>query len=1070
MRIKITLAFATIFFLSWSVSSANVNKETENLQKAFLTPPDSVALAAYWYWISDNISTEGVVKDLESMAAVGIRRVFIGNVGQEPSKTIYGDVPILSPEWWKAMHQAMKTATQLGLEIGVFNCPGWSQSGGAWVKPEQSMRFLNYKEYNVKGAQQLELKLTKSSTDYEQVNVIAFPTPKAETNEYKVISPNYQAIFDKDLSTTAKLPIVGTTHTIDFSLAEQSISRSLIFHFPLCKWSADVELQTNTNGSFGTVKKFRLDRSNMNLNVGFIPNAPLIISLNDVNAKVFRLIFSAIKGEPVLSEIELRGAAKLENVYEKQMAKMFQGTLPYWKEYQWKPQYLVNDIELTVNAQQVIDITDKVDEFGILRWQAPAGRWTIMQFGMTSTGVSNNAAAPDATGLEIDKLSKKHVEYHFDTYLGEILRRIPAADRKSFKVVVQDSYETGSQNWTDDMINIFEKRYGYSPLPYLPVFSGRIVGNSDMSDRFLWDLRRLVADKVAYDYVGGFRDIAHKNGLTTWLENYGHWGFPGEFLQYGGQSDEIAGEFWNEGALGNVENRAAASCAHIYGKRKVYSESYTAAGKAFMRYPELLKRRGDWAFTEGINSTLLHLFIHQPYENKNPGVNAWFSTEFNRKNTWFYAAKPYYDYLRRCNLMLQHGTPVVDLAYFIGEDAPKMTGVCDPEVPAGYSFDYINAEVILNRLSVKNGKLTLPEGIQYSMLVLPKLNTMRPEVLERIGQLIADGAVVMGPAPTQSPSLENYPEADNKIQILSKQIWANVDGLKIKQNKYGKGQIINGLSIEEVFSQIGLKPDCMFDKPGKALFVHRKTENKDIYFVSNQTDTILELNTAFRVKNKTPQWWDATTGKVRTLNAFQQVDNQTIVPMRLAAYESAFIVFVDLDVKPVGMNIDLNCPSYSKKIPFTNEWKIEFDSIGQVAPKTIITKSLFDWTTSSDEKLKHYSGTAIYTTVFNQKSISKNKKYWIDFGKVANIANLKINNQYVGGVWTAPWKLDITNYLKKGKNTIEIKVTNTWNNRLIGDDKLPENERKTWTIIKNTTAESPLHEAGLIGPISIEIY
>ena len=1080
MRILLSkLLVIIIIFFSLANFNACVNPKTTDLQQLFLTPPDSVALACYWYWVNDNISVEGLVKDLEAMAEVGIRRVFIGNIGLASSRSIYGKVNILSPEWWEAMHQAMKTATQLGLEIGVFNSPGWSQSGGPWVNPERSMRFLNFKEHNVKGSQQLELHLTKSSPDFEQVKVIAFPTPKAEIAEIKVISTNYPALFDKDTSTTAILTNVGDTQTIHFSLAEKSISRSLIFHFPMSsKWSADVELQANENGNYHTVKKFRVDRRNMRLEVGFIPNAPLIIALNDLHAKDFRLVFSdiisgvfsAIKGEVLLSEIELSAAAKLENVFEKQLAKMFQEPLPYWKEYQWKPQYAINNNELTVNSQQVIDITDKVDSLGILRWQVPEGQWTVMQYGMTTTGVTNHPAAPAATGLEIDKMSREHVAYHFDAYLGEILRRIPAADRKSFKVVVQDSYETGSQNWTDDMIDIFEKRYGYSPLPYLPVFSGRIVGNPDMSDRFLWDLRRLVADKVAYDYVGGLRDVAHKNGLITWLENYGHWGFPGEFLQYGGQSDEVAGEFWNEGELGNVENRAASSAAHIYGKRKVYAESFTAGGKAFMRYPELLKRRGDWAFTEGINSTLLHVFIHQPYEERNPGVNEWFSTEFNRKNTWFYAAKPYYDYLRRCNLMLQQGTPVVDLAYFIGEDAPKMTGICDPEVPAGYSFDYINAEVILQRLTVKNGKLTLPEGIEYSMLILPKLNTMRPELLEHIGKLIAEGAVVMGPAPTRSPSLENYPEADKKVQALSQQIWGNVDGKNIKQRKYGKGLIVNGLTIPEVFSQIGLKPDCAFDKENKALFVHRKTTDKDIYFISNQTDTVLEINPAFRVKNRTPQWWDATTGKVRSLKAFQHVENQTIVPMRLAAYESAFIVFVDSNEKPVSMSIDVNCPEYSKIIPLKNEWKIEFDSIGQKAPAPITTKTLFDWTTSTDEKVKYYSGTATYTTEFNQESISENEKYMMNFGKVANLANLKINGRYVGGVWTAPWKLDITEYLKKGKNTIEIKVTNTWNNRLVGDNKLPEDERRTWTIINNTTANSPLQPAGLIGPVIIEVY
>ena len=206
-------------------------------------------------------------------------------------------------------------------------------------------------------------------------------------------------------------------------------------------------------------------------------------------------------------------------------------------------------------------------------------------------------------------MSKKHIEAHFEAFLGEIYRRIPAEDRKCWKVVVEDSYETGGQNFTDGFLEDFKARYGYDPVPFLPVYAGTVVQSEEISDRFLWDMRRLVADKIAYDYVAGLRDVSHKYGLTTWLENYGHWGFPGEFLQYGGQSDEIGGEFWSEGSLGDIENRAASSCGHIYGKNKISAESFTAGGGGYHRYPAMMKQRGDRFFTEGINNTMMHLYI-----------------------------------------------------------------------------------------------------------------------------------------------------------------------------------------------------------------------------------------------------------------------------------------------------------------------------------------------------------------------------------------------------------------------------------------------------------------------------
>ena len=438
---------------------------------------------------------------------------------------------------------------------------------------------------------------------------------------------------------------------------------------------------------------------------------------------------------------------------------MFQTPLPYWNSYMWPVQPELEDKSLAIDPLNVLDLTDKISADGILSWDVPEGDWVIIDAGMTTTGVVNEPATPEGTGLEADKMSKKHIAYHFDSFLGEILRKIPPEDRKSWKVVVEDSYERGGQNWTDGFIEDFTATYGYDPVPYIPVLRGYVVGTRAISDRFLWDLRRLVADKIARDYVGGLREISHKNGLTTWLENYGHWGFPAEFLQYGGQSDEVGGEFWSEGDLGNIENRAASSCAHIYGKRKVSAESFTCGGAPFSRYPGMMKQRGDRFFCEGINNTLLHVFIHQPGDIP-PGVNAWFGNEFNRLNTWFSQMDTFISYLKRANFMLQQGTYQADVAYYIGEDVPKMTGICDPPLPSGYSFDYINSEVIMNRMSVKDGKLTLPDGMSYRILVLPRLNSMRPELLRKITELVKHGGIILGPAPNRSPSLQNYPDCD----------------------------------------------------------------------------------------------------------------------------------------------------------------------------------------------------------------------------------------------------------------------------------------------------------------------
>ncbi|RZM04895.1 MAG: glycoside hydrolase family 2, partial [Pedobacter sp.] len=357
---------------------------------------------------------------------------------------------------------------------------------------------------------------------------------------------------------------------------------------------------------------------------------------------------------------------------------------------------------LIIDPAKVIDISKHLSVDGTLKWTIPSGNWVIERTGMTTTNTTNVPATREATGLETDKMSIEHIAAHFNNYVGKVLERIPEADRRTLKIVVADSYETGSQNWTDRILTEFKEQYKYDPVPFIPTMQGKIVGSAELSNRFLWDLRRLIADDIAFKYVGGLTKVSHKHGLKTWLENYGYFGFPGEFLQYGGQADEIGGEFWLAGRLGTVENRAAASAAHIYGKIKVSAESFTSAGAAWRAHPANLKARGDRFFTDGINNTLLHVFIHQPEEDPKPGISAWFGTEFNRGNTWFYDMDIFIKYLKRSNFMLQQGQYVADAAYFIGEDAPKLMGITDPGLPKGYSFDYINADVIKGKLSVKN--------------------------------------------------------------------------------------------------------------------------------------------------------------------------------------------------------------------------------------------------------------------------------------------------------------------------------------------------------------------------------
>lgn len=1046
---KITHLFSLCILVCLGLLSCNKTETSANhpsfasIEQGFRSIPDSVQTGVYWYWISDNISKEGVARDLEAMKVAGINRAFIGNIGIDGIP--YGDHKLLSSEWWEVLHAALKKATELNIEIGIFNSPGWSQSGGPWVKSSQAMRYLASSDTIVAGPGRMQLTLPSVGKDEQDVCVIAYPALD------KPVAEKSWAINKKSGQSSSSVLVFDKEATV----------RTLIYRVNT-PFKTTAKLWVKKGGKEELLRQFVIDRSNPALNVGFVPYAPVVISLPETSASQFRLEMSE-EGEAA-GNVTLTSSPMMERYPEKSLAKMFQTPLPMWDDYLWEKQPAVSDASLMVSPDAIKNVTE-FSKNGVLDWEVPEGKWVIRRMAMLPTGVTNSPAAPEATGPEIDKMSKKHVAFHFDAFIGDILKRIPEADRKTFKVVVQDSYETGGQNWTDDMISVFKERYGYDPVPYLPVLEGTVVGNPDISDRFLWDLRRLIADRVSYDYVGGLRDVCHQHGLTTWLENYGHWGFPGEFLQYGGQSDEIAGEFWSEGSLGDIENRAASSCGHIYGKRRVWAESFTSGGPAFGCYPYQMKQRGDRFFTEGINSSLLHVYIHQPFEDREPGLDAWFGNEFNRKNTWFSQMDVFTGYLKRCNFMLQRGDYVADVAYFIGEDAPKMTGICTPELPAGYSFDYINGEVLLQRASVEDGRIVLPSGMKYRLLVLPQLETMRPEILQKIKELLQAGACVIGPAPKYSPSLSDYPAADRKVQALASELWGDQTE---SVRTIGKGRLfMPATSLQPVLEALNVKPDMRVNSGTPVLFIHRATDEGDIYFISNQSENPVDINPSFRVAGKLPELWNPLTAEIRLLPEFTCADGVTTVPVRLEGFESSFIIF-----RKKGTPAKTTARNYPVKevlATVSSPWQVDFEK-GKRGPEEAVTfPALQDWTESTDPSIRYFSGKAIYTNRITLDKLPQ-KALYLDLGKVMVMAKVKINGQYVGGVWTTPYRLPVGDFLRKGENLIEVEVVNNWRNRLIGDASLPEKERGTWTNVNPWNADSPLQSSGLIGPVEIQAY
>lgn len=1037
MKKIITSLFAMAIFLSGQPVMA---EGFDTLKKTFIETPKDQPLAVYWYWIDGNMSEEGVVKDLQAMKKVGINRVQIGMIGDGQGAPT-GPVKMFTKKWWKILHTMFKTATELDIEVGLFNCPGWSQSGGPWVKPEQSMRYLAAVNDTVQGPVKYHAALPALGKDGQDVKVLAYPLVKSPVK----FTAEQQILEEKE---------------IIFKSEKSAVVRSLVL-YPAKGGRANMQIAVKKGNDWKMIDTYHLDRSNTQNNVGFIPLAPFVFSLPEVEGEEFRVTLSE-KG--FIGNIELSDIPQVELYAEKTLAKMFPEPLPMWNEYLWRTQPEYAHVPM-LQSNQVKDITANMTPDGTLVWDVPEGTWIISRTGMLPTGVTNSPAPKEGRGLETDKMSKEHIRAHFDNYIGKIIKRIPAKDRKTFRYIIEDSYETGGQNWTDDLIEDFKQVYGYDPVPFIPALNGVVVGSPEITDRFLWDLRRLVADQVAYEYVAGLREVSHEHGFTTWLENYGHWGFPGEFLQYGGQSDEIAGEFWSFGNLGDIENRAASSCGHIYGKERVWAESCTCGGSNFDLYPATMKQRVDRFFTEGINATLLHLYIQQP-DDRTPGINAWFGNEFNRNNTWFSQLDVFLDYLKRCNYMLQQGRYVADVAYFIGEDTPKMTGVRNPEIPRGYSYDYVNAEVLMSAKAV-NGKLVLASGMEYSVLVLPKIETMRPELLAKIRELVKEGIVLQGPAPLRSPSLQNYPEADYQVREMAEEMWQRKTYAFAEKVKYGKGMIYPNASIEQIMADYGIQPDFTVSDPMlPVLFIHLTTPEGEIYFVSNQSNETISFDANFRIKGKQPELWNPLTSEVRILPEQKQLTGATSIPMVMSPFESSFVIFRH-PIQEVKTN--KNYPDAVCVASVKGPWTIEFEENRGGPKEPVVTDVLFDWMESENPQIKYFSGNAVYKTSFEINRIPETPVY-IDLGKVMVMAKIRVNGVDAGGVWTTPYQINITDYLKEGVNELEIEVVNCWRNRMIGELSMPQSERFTYHSAANIKADSEMQSSGLLGPVQVISY
>jgi hypothetical protein len=1131
------------------------------LPAEFQSPPESARPWVYWFWMNGNITREGITADLEAMHEVGIggcliMHVKLGDIGLSKLGQMPPDGPVefMSDDFRELFRHAVAEADRLGMKIDMNNADGFTGSGGPWVPVEKSMKKLVWTETHLAGGRMIAEKLTQPETVldfYRDVAVVAFPRQlslveqmKAARAAFSAPAKNFrpEAVADGHAETRTPVwqPEDGKIPTLLISFDEPYTADTLVLQgLSIGRGRPDATLQISDDGkTFRPVGKICL---------GWYPAAPTNTARFDAcTARHFRLAFAPNSPPVSVGDVAL-GLSNKVHYWEPKSGFTRYGEWgagsPLFTERKTTAvsgpaannSPVSQDAVPAIPAIQVVDLSDSTDNSGTLSWQAPEGDWTVLRIGYTTTGIKNHPASRGGHGLECDKLHPSGVEAAFGGMLQRLIDTTSGYVGRSFTHAHIDSWEVGIQNWTEGMAETFQARNGYDLTPFYPLLvAGHAVESNEASERFLWDLRQTLLAMMAQNYLGRVRDLCHENGLKFSSEAGGRQTFLHNPVNLLAISDLPMGEFWPHEGTPRVDGKAAASVAHLYGKPLVGAESFTGSGPFanWQSHPYRLKQIGDEAFCLGINHYVIHYYVHQAYEGFRPGfaMGPW-GIHLDRMNTWWKQSRPWFQYLARCQHMLRQGQFVADVLYFPGEGAPHYFGkrpALSVPLPAGYDYDGCDRETLLHRLSVEGGRLVAPSGMSYRYLMLPGDRTMTPELARRIRELVEAGAKVIGPKPSCSPSLQDYPQCDQEVRQIADPLWND-------------HRVISGKTFEEIAQADGLAADFAFSSPSENTtlhYIHRRSADTDLYFVANGNDAPAEVDATFRVAGRRPEIWNPQTGEISIPAVFEDLGDRIRLPIHLDRLQSVFVVFRaplpkdaivrvaaqtaspasdDTDPSIVltqdpdghvtarvscngrfdlehssGTRETLEVADLSSARQLDGPWHLRFPP-GWDAPEQIELDKLSSWTEHEHPGVKYFSGTATYQAEFEGPSASElaGNQWLLDLGDVQVIAQVKLNDHDLGILWKPPFRIDVTKALVPGRNNLAIEVTNLWPNRLIGDEQFPDDalwkglyleswpdwflqrkprpepRRKTFAVVKHYNKESPLLPSGLLGPVTL---
>jgi len=795
------------------------------------------------------------------------------------------------------------------------------------------------------------------------------------------------------------------------------------------------------------------------------------------------------------SEITVTGPSKLSQVLpfpDSSAPKGANGLPLYFKEiavlaFPQSPDKVIRD------AAAVINLSGKMDRDGRLTWDVPPGSWVIARFITSNTGQTLVAPSPNSNGLLIDHLDGNAAETHFRYIIDQLLKTRPSLDALRYMEV--DSVEVNNHtDWTDSFVTEFRQRRGYDPLPYLPALRGQSFADPQITSRFQHDYHKTVSDLWIDGHYRKSREFLNSYGMQLVAEA-GHGGEPRtEPLRACGVVDIPRGEFWNGSQFWVVKE--VASAAHIYGRQLVDAESFTG-WRSWQDGPLEYKRLADTAFCDGLNRMTFHTFAHTPPQGGVPGNMYHAGEHFNVNSTWWSKAAPMLSYFSRCCYLLQQGVPVADVCFYYGDDAPNLVATrrigpdakrldgatcahCGRPNPApadalgtGYDYDVINSDVIENRMELKDGRLTLPHGVSYEVIVLPERTDIPLSLLTKLETLVRDGATLLGPRPERDTSLADYPHCDEQVKAIAARIWGSNNDKGTGEHSYGKGRVIaDRKRVRDILQQRGIGPDFAYSSPGQPAnldYIHRRTRDADIYFVSNTQMEAAEADCTFRVAPRLPQLWLADTGEIKPCTGYTRVPGGMKLKLRLPPAGSVFVVFAGTAPESSPPPVVKQDDPPPAPLEITGPWEVRFPpNLG--APPSRVFDKLVDWTTIPDHGIRYFSGTATYLKQFEVPAalLAGDRRLELDLGQLRNVADVTVNGKPLGILWKPPYSCDVTGMIRSGNNALKIEITNLWANRLVGDAKLPKEKRVT-RMTQIEPVDGP-HGSGLFGPVQLRSH